>query len=211
MGVSKDTVKHNLDILIHISQADCPIGADNPEEKRNLQAQLQAQLFLTTLTWFESAGFQIDHLKQMCDLEETKKRLTENNMKMRDVWGKEDFAQSLVYQTLPVYVDVRFCSGGADVPLFQRSQESVAVTMQWLTMLTMHFQYSLDAPKQFYDYTIDRNNASNAALPSKIVSQIFHDIAGVLVNTYPKLELPASGQQNHHVILVSSTIFLWST
>jgi hypothetical protein len=122
---------------------------------------------------------------------------------MKTVYEKQEFAQGLVYQSLPVYVDVRFCSG-KDVPLFQISQESVAVTMQWLHMLTMQYDCCLDAPQQFYNYTVERINNSphDASLPKKIVTQIFRNISCHLMKKHRELELLESEQQSHHIVLV---------
>ena len=199
-GMSQKTVTHNLNILVNLSKAECSI---DPGETM----KLRAQLFLTIWTWFEAAGFTMKDLKDMCSTEEEKTRLTSNRIDMQRVFETETFAQSLVYQSLPVYVDVRFCSG-RDVPLFQCSQESVAVTMQWLHMLTMHYNCSLDAPQEFYNYAVDRNNGveRDTLMPSKILHGIFKDIAGELVKEYRQLELPhftpATGQESHHIVLV---------
>ena len=111
-----------------------------------------------------------------------------------------------VFQSLPVYVDVRYCSG-KDVALFQCSQESVAITMQWLAMLTMHYQCSLEAPQQFYDFTVAMNDGvvQQEATPPKIVRQIFSDIAVKLVEKRQSLELapePADERESHHICLV---------
>jgi hypothetical protein len=161
--MSPKTVTHNLNILVNLSKAECTIDPDET-------MKLRAQLFITIWTWFKAAGFDIEDLRDMCSTEEEKKRLTNNRIDMQRVFEAETFAQSLVYQSLPVYVDVRFCSG-KDVPLFQCSQESVAVTMQWLHMLTMHYSCSLDAPQEFYNYTVDRNNGieHDPSLPSKLL------------------------------------------
>ncbi len=195
-GVSKKTVEHNLNILVNISQAECSI---NDTET----CKLQAQLFLTTLIWFESAGFDMNHLKQMCTLKRDKDQLTNNRISLSSEWEKKDFAQSLVYQSLPVYVDVRFCSGRDD-PLFECHQESVTLTMSWLSMLTMHYKCSQDAPRKFYDYTAERNKGSapDTSIPSKIVNEIFRNIAGVLNKKHCNLKLPSNTESNYHVILV---------
>ena len=195
-GLSQKTVSHNLNILVNIKHAECIIDPDHT-------SFLRAQLFLTTWTWFEAAGFTMQDLKKMCASEEERKLLQENKIDMNAVYDSPNFAQKLVYQSLPVYVDVRFCSG-KDVPLFQISQESVAVTMQWLHMLTMQYECCPDAPQQFYNYTVDRANgvAHDASLPSQIVTRIFHDIAGNLMKKNRDLELLQSGQQSHHIVLV---------
>ena len=99
--------------------------------------------------------------------------------------------------------DVRFCSG-KDVELFQISQESVAVTMQWLYILTMQYECCLDANQQsysqkFYDYTENRINHRHcdaSSLPSTIVTQIFNDIAEYLKKRHMKLEPLGSAEQS---------------
>jgi hypothetical protein len=195
-GMSKKTVSHNLNILVNISQAECSIDS-------NYTSILRAQIFLTAWTWFEAAGFTMQDLKQMCASEEEKERINTNRIDMKAVYENKEFAKGLVYQSLPVYVDVRFCSG-KDVPLFQISQESVAVTMQWLHMLTMQYDCCLDAPQQFYNYTVERikNSPHDASLPKIIVTQIFHNISRHLMKKHRELELFESGHQSHHIVLV---------
>jgi hypothetical protein len=187
-GMSKKTVSHNLNILVNILQ---------------FQENSRAQLFLAVWTWFEAAGFTMDDLKQICESEEEKKSIIRNLHDMKAVYEKKEFAQKMVYRPLPVYVDVRFCSG-KDVELFQISQESVAVTMQWLYMLTMQYECCLDANQQsysqkFYDYTENRINHRHcdaSSLPSTIVTQIFNDIAEYLKKKHMKLEPLASAEQS---------------
>ncbi len=179
-GMSKKTVSHNLNILVNILQ---------------FQENSRAQLFLAVWTWFEAAGFTMDDLKQICESEEEKKSIIRNLHDMKAVYEKKEFARRMVFRPLPVYVDVRFCSG-KDVELFQISQESVAVTMQWLYMLTMQYECCLDANQQsysqkFYDYTENRINHRHcdpSSLPSTIVTQIFNDIAEYLKKKHTKLE-----------------------
>jgi len=199
-GLSQKTVSHNLNILVNIKHAECTIDPD-------YTSILQAQLFLTVWTWFEAAGFTVQDLKQMCASEEEKGRLNANRIDMKAVYESANFAQKLVYQALPVYVDVRFCSG-KDVSLFQISQESVAVTMQWLHMLTMQYDCCLDAPQQFYDYTVDRINgrAHDSSLPAQIVTRIFHHIAGDLMKKHRDLKLLQSGHQSYHIVLVCNVL-----
>jgi len=139
----------------------------------------------------------------MCASEEEKESINTNRIDMKAVYENKEFAKGLVYQSLPVYVDVRFCSG-KDVPLFQISQESVAVTMQWLHMLTMQYDCCLDAPQQFYNYTVERikNSPHDASLPKIIVTQIFHNISRHLMKKHRELELFESVHQSHHIVLV---------
>jgi hypothetical protein len=199
-GLSQKTVSHNLNILVNIKHAECTIDPDHT-------SILQAQLFLTVWTWFEAAGFTMQDLKQMCASEEEKGRLNANRIDMKAVYESANFAQKLVYQALPVYVDVRFCSG-KDVPLFQISQESVALTMQWLHMLTMQYDCCLDSPQQFYNYTDDRINgrAHDPSLPSQIVTRIFQHIAGDLMKKHRDLNLieteTKGGHGSHHILFV---------
>jgi hypothetical protein len=187
-GLSQKTVSHNLNILVNIKHAKCTIAP-------NLTSILQAQLFLTVWTWFEAAGFTMQDLKRMCASKEEEGLLNANRIDMEPIYKGADFARQVVYQALPVYVDIRFCSG-KDVPLFQIAPESVAVTMQWLHMLTMQYGCCLDSPQQFYSYTDDRQNGrdNDPSLPSQIVTRIFEDIAGVLMKKYPDLILLQDGQ-----------------
>jgi hypothetical protein len=187
-GMSKKTVSHNLNILVNILQ---------------IQENSRAQLFLAVWTWFEAAGFTMEDLKKICESEEEKKSIIRNLHDMKAVYEKKEFALMMVYRPLPVYVDVRFCSG-KDVELFQISQESVAVTMQWLYMLTMQYECCLDANQQsysqkFYDYTENRihhRHCDVSSLPSTIVTQIFNDIAEYLKKKHMKLEPLASAEQS---------------
>ena len=206
-GVSEKTVTHNLDILVNVSNAELTIPIDEEDEKQKMTSELRAQLFLTTWIWFEAAGFSMQDLKDMCASSQHKDLISKNKIEMSAVWEREGFSQALVFQSLPVYVDVRFCSG-KDVALFQCSQESVSVTMQWLAMLTMHYQCSLEAPQQFYDYTVAMNDggAQQDAAPAEIVKKIFENIAAKLVERRQNLELaPASADDEHeahHIVFV---------
>jgi len=197
-GVSASIIKHNLNILVNISLAECKV---DPRETCNLQAQL----FLTTLTWFESAGFTMEHLKQMCSSTRDKEKLAKQRIELRAVWEKDNFAQMLVYQSLPVYVDVRFCSG-KDVPLFQSSEESIAVTIQWLAMLTIQYSCTPNAPQEFYEFAAKKNNQDGSRgllkKPAQIVAELFKDIADKLARAHAGLTLVKGGHHNYHVILV---------
>jgi hypothetical protein len=198
-GVSKNTIVHNLNILVHIMEAKCTI---DEEETGNMRAQL----FITTMSWFEAAGFSLFHLKKMCLVEADKEKLAANHVDMREWWKKEEFPKSLVYQSLPVYIDVRYCTG-KDVPVFQSSDESVALTVQWLSMITIQYECCKSAPQLFSDYVEDkkRGRVHDTSLPSKIVVEIFQGIADYLIDRRKDLELSniaSATDIDHHIVFV---------
>ena len=97
----------------------------------------------------------MEDLNQMCATEEEKERINTNRFDMTTVYEKQEFDQGLVYQSLPVYVDVRFCSG-KDVPLFQISQESVCYdAMSSHADNLMQYDCCLYVPQEFYNYTVE--------------------------------------------------------
>jgi hypothetical protein len=166
-GVSEETVNHNLNILVHISSL-------------RHGSQSQAQIFLPTLKWFEAAGFEREHLRKMCTEQEDRSQLNLNFEKMDSVCLSDFFAKSLVVQSLPVYVEVRFCNGGKDTRMFQNGQDSMALTKEWLAMLSEHYESCnlFNAPLEFEKCATRQPGAMSKIL---IIERLFRDIAAFLV------------------------------
>ena len=193
-GVSIETVRKNLSILVHIDQS--------PESlESNRTAEMRAQIFLPTLAWFFSAGFSIDDLKAVCSAEERGK-LIKNNREMAAVWRKPTFATAVVYCPLPVYVDVRYVTGKVG-SLFQCNAESVNNTVQWLAMLQLEYRLAgCDAAQEFFKYAQDRNAGRNADLefPKVLVTGIMLEIAKVIARRHRNVELGGSAAGKFHSV-----------
>jgi len=138
-GVSVDTVRHNLNILVHIRE-----GPDTDDR--------QAQIFLPTIVWFEAAGFTKTNLQDMLaspdgESDEARlkrdqahlRRLQENQNAMQEVYSKANFTKRLVFDPLPVYTDVRFVSDRDRIELFLCNDESKSTTASWLSMLMLRY------------------------------------------------------------------------
>ncbi len=166
-GVSEETVKHNLNILVHISSL-----RDGSTS--------QAQIFLPTLKWFEAAGFEREDLRKMCAKQEDRSKLKLNFEKMDCECLSENFAKKMVLQSLPVYVEVRFCMGGKDTRMFQNGQDSMALTKEWLAMLSEHYESCNDfnAPLEFEKCATRHPGAMSKTL---IIERLFRYIAAFLV------------------------------
>ena len=124
-GVSVDTVRHNLNILVHIHKSE-------PGEDQ------RAQTFLPTLVWFEVAGFVNKDIQEMLVDPKEQACWRENDRVMKGVYSKPEFASTLVYRPLPVYTDTRFVSDRDRIELFSFSkEESTTTTASWLHMLLL--------------------------------------------------------------------------
>ena len=114
----------------------------------------------------------------MCKEEQDRFRLVKNLAEMEKIWNQDQFPKALVLQSLPVYVEVRFCKGGKETQMFQPGRDSKALTKEWLSMLTEHYKVlGLDASKEFDKYVTRKPKAMS---PPKIIQDLFLGIAQYL-------------------------------
>ncbi len=195
-GVSADTVRHNLNILVHIHETPQSL-------ERHKTPELRAQIFLPAFAWFLSAGIQLSDMKSMCS-EDHKKKLADNYATMLSVWRTTDFPKSLVYCPLPVYCDVRFVCGKATA-LFQGKPESANNTIHWLGMLGL--QYNLqnyNAAEHFQSFVSDRNAGKivDPDQPKVILRTLMAEIGKEISRRYTNVSTRGNMEENYHLVLV---------
>jgi hypothetical protein len=195
-GVSVEIIRRNLSILAYIHESPASI-------EQNRTSEMRAQIFLPTLTWFFSAGFNMEDLKAMCSSKD-RKHLTKNYTEMISVWRRADFAKAVVYCPLPVYIDVRYVSGKV-AALFQCNAESVNNTVQWLAMLELQYRLaSCNASREYLEYAqnTDAGRIVDNERPKAIVKNMMIDIAKVIALSHRNVELGANTAGKYHIVFV---------